>query len=424
MGDAELLNADGYTTLYNHDTVGKGPGGIQGYIKGKYAAPVAPNAHLNGFKRFATTEAGNTRNAFYAGKYAVASYEVDKPSGPFILGYAVDAHWAPPKNKPVVDPMTDFGPDANCPEPWKISLSAVPIGDGLTEVGGQATLTIDVYDRTGKNSHHSPLAECPELFNGTVSATFKQDFTGYARYEATVSNTKLAVAGQYRCLVSVEDNANSSSPAWLDLTAYQMIKLTVNQKPNEPPVASADAAKTVVNIMEDILFTDTSTDPDGYSDIVKWEWDLSYVEAQGFHNDHSGSWDIYHYSVAGVYQVQLRVTDSASHTDMLDTPITITVNYINLPPNVKAKADKLKIPAGGTVQFTDQSTDPDGPADMVKWEWDFSYWADDGFNVDSSLKNPTHQFNTAGLYVVMLKVTDTADNVGWLFPYPINITVQ
>jgi len=53
------------------------------------------------------------------------TYEIVMPSGPFIMGYAVDASWATAINKPITDPMEDFPLEANCPEPWKISVSKV-----------------------------------------------------------------------------------------------------------------------------------------------------------------------------------------------------------------------------------------------------------------------------------------------------------
>jgi len=131
LGDGELVNADGYTTLYNPDTLGSGPGGLQGYLKGKFASATYPNAHLNGYKRHISPGAANTRNAFYAGDSILETYGIAMPSGPFIFGYAVDASWARPVSKPVDDPMTDSGPEANCREPGKTEPFACPIGEAL-----------------------------------------------------------------------------------------------------------------------------------------------------------------------------------------------------------------------------------------------------------------------------------------------------
>ncbi|MFH1676303.1 MAG: hypothetical protein ABIC40_04685 [bacterium] len=223
LGDGELLNAEGYTTLYNPSTIDHGP--LEGYLKGKYATLTTPNATLNGFKRFVSDDPANTRNAFYAGDEITATFQVKMPK-PFIFGYAIDASWAPPNNKPVTDPMTDFGPEANCPEPWKIEVGN--LGPGLTDNGGTTILQINVYDRGGKESHSAPVVECPELFDGSIACEFENENPDYSVWRATISNDKLAAIGNYRCLVSVEDNENDPvGKPWTDLTAYLPVNVPV-----------------------------------------------------------------------------------------------------------------------------------------------------------------------------------------------------
>ena len=228
MGDGEIVNADGYTTLYNPTIVGHG---FEGYMKGKLATATAPGATLNGYKRFVSEDPANIRNAFYAGDEVVATYRVyvPDPPNPWVFGYAIDACWAPPIDKPVDDPMTDFSVEANCPEAWRISVSDVPIGDGLTPSGGQVSVVIDVFDWQGKDDAHPPLVECPELFEGQVEAIWTEDGSGYARYEALVENVHLASADTYLCLVRKEAAENDPSKLWLDLAAHQLHELRVSQ---------------------------------------------------------------------------------------------------------------------------------------------------------------------------------------------------
>jgi hypothetical protein len=233
LGDGELVNSDGYTTLYNLTTIGGGPGGLQGYFKGKLASMIPPNALLNGFGRFRSDDPANTRNAFYAGDAATVTYEIDMPDGPFVFGYAVDASWAPPISKPVDDPMTDFGPEANCEEAWKIEVQ--DMGPGLNPAGGSTELQIDVYDWQGKDEVHPILVECPELFDGEAEATWASDEVGFTRYKAAVANSKLAGTGTYLCLVRKEAQENDpTGKPWLDLTAYQTLAIEVAEPPLNP----------------------------------------------------------------------------------------------------------------------------------------------------------------------------------------------
>jgi len=229
-GEGELVNADGFTTLYNGETIGKGHGGIEGYQKGIMASATTPTAKLNGYKRYNSPEPGNVRNAFYGGATSTRTYNIALPNEPLVIGYAVDACWMPGVKQPVQDPMIDFPPNANCPEPWNVVVTDAPIGQGLTNQGGQTKLKIKVYDRQGKDSHTPPSIECPELWNGLVTGTWVSngmDPDDYSYYEVIVGNPKYAAAGTYKCLVSVEDEENATSPPWLDLTAYQVHDLAV-----------------------------------------------------------------------------------------------------------------------------------------------------------------------------------------------------
>jgi hypothetical protein len=221
QGDGELINADGYTTLYNFTTKGFGPGGLQGYLKGKFATIEMPDARLNGFKVFESSDPANTRNAFYSGDTITQIYDIDMPDGQFVFGYAVDASWAPPIIKPVTDPMTDFPPEANCYEPYRINVTVK--SDTLTDQAGILTLSIAVLDHQDPTSYAKPVIECPEIFD-TPPVVFD---LGAGNFEVSIQNVKKAPAGKYPLLISVEDNQNAGSPSWVDLTGYQVYKINV-----------------------------------------------------------------------------------------------------------------------------------------------------------------------------------------------------
>jgi len=275
QGQGELVNADGYTTLYNPNTWGAGPGGLQGYIQGTRATIPYPNTTLNGFKRHSSSVPGNTRNAFYAGDSITRVYEIFKPSGAFILGYAVDACWVPATTKPVTDPITDFPPEANCPEPWRIEITEHPVDLGLTSQGGETVLTIDVYDYQGKLSHYVPTLECPEIFDGLIYAVYKSTASGYARFEATVSNGKLAPNGLYKCLVAVRDLEDETAPEWLNLTAYNIIELGVGAQapPNVTGFQASDGDPSLPNRRIELTW-DALSDTVEFYDIERldYEW--------------------------------------------------------------------------------------------------------------------------------------------------------
>ncbi len=318
MGDGQVVNPDGYTTLYTPDTAGSGPGGLQGYIPGNLATPTTPDATLNAYKRFNSDYPSNTRNALYAGDIVTVQYEVDMPDSGWTFGYAVDASWAPAETLPIIDPMTDFGPEANCPEPYKLNYFLADIGAGMTIAGGTVKLSVFVYDWQGMDTHGVPVIECPGIFFGTKEMAFITEGDGFAQYDIYIENNVNAEPGDYWTLISVEDNDNATSPEWLDLTAYRILILTVHET---DPVAIAACDKMSVLTDVDVNFMDDgSYDPDG-GDLVTYEWDW---ENDGTF-DETGT-DVSHsWGTAGTYQVQLRVTDDESDTDTLDIPLEIKV---------------------------------------------------------------------------------------------------
>ncbi len=228
LGDGAVLNPDGYTALYNGSTITAPVGDLQKYFQGKLATWMVPDSDINGYKYFITDDPLNNRNAFYAGSWDVQTFSLQLPAGSFVIGYAVDANWWPPIETPVDDPLTDFDIDANCPEPWKVVVTEQKIGYGLRTTGGLTRLLIDVYDWQGKLTHHAPLIECPELFDGVLTGTWVSNEADYTRFEKTVSNYNHTSVGNYICLIGVEAIENNPYEApWLDLRAYQTYNLEV-----------------------------------------------------------------------------------------------------------------------------------------------------------------------------------------------------
>ena len=324
LGDGELLNPDGYTSLYNASTFGSAPGPYTGYYEGNFSTPTMPDGDVNGYIRHISDDPSNTRNAFFAGDSDVSPYHLKIPSGPFVLGYAVDANWAPPISSPVEDPMQDFGLNANSPEPWKLDAYENPGGDGLTTGGGSTIISVKVYDWEGKTTYGSPRIECPELFSTPVSASWVVDNFDYSIFDAYIGNPNHAPAGEYLLLVSVEANENDPDlQPWMDLTAYQFctVEVTGGEPGDYDPIAIAESDTDSQYIGNPITFDGSdSYDPDG-GDIVKYEWQwqsgMEFLEGTAI-QDHA-------YTNQGTFEVQLRVTDDDGQTDLLDQPLEITI---------------------------------------------------------------------------------------------------
>jgi len=128
-GDAELMNPDGYTTIwapddryqhYDYDLEKGYP--IFGYYQGRMASGEDLGT-INGFKRYHSNE---NRHMFEVARTVTRTFVIRPPAqGPIKASYAVYAHWAPPLVYPVANPATDFGPEANSPLPYEFWIEQI-----------------------------------------------------------------------------------------------------------------------------------------------------------------------------------------------------------------------------------------------------------------------------------------------------------
>lgn len=426
LGNPELMNADGYTTMYRPETYGSGPDGLQGYQEGDLATQALPTGTLNAFIRYRTQDINNTRYAFYAGDEVTRSYVIRMPDGPLYFGYAVDACWVPPTVSPVTEPMTDFPPDANCSEAFDINIEHDPIGKGLTELGGQAQVFIGISDWQGATTIKNVRIECPELFDGTRTAVFMNAQAYLADYAVIIQNENQAPEGTYRLLVSVEDKDNDQSPEWLDFIAYQIYEIEVIYNGHDPVAgAETDPDPPVVSPGDFVHFYDASTDPEGEMNIVEWKWDFDYNEVDGFEVMSEDQDPQFKYDTQGIFYVQLVVTDAQGNSDELDEPIKITVGDClgNHAPVAAGHIEPSDLDPGIVFEFFDDSYDEDGASDIISWEWDLNYHVDVGFTPDKNASHFIYEYQIPGEYLVMLRVTDKCGETDFI-DEPLQVTVD
>lgn len=82
--------------------------------------------------------------------------------------------------------------------------------------------------------------------------------------------------------------------------------------------------------------------------------------------------------------------------------ITVGTGPANQPPVAKFSFSPASPKVDETITFKDESTDPDGLADIVAWEWNF------GDGTKSNERNPTKKYSQKKIYTVTLVVTDKA----------------
>ncbi len=193
------------------------------------------------------------------------------------------------------------------------------------------------------------------------------------------SNTthRFKSAGYYTVTLHVTDNLGGKNTAIKNITVL-----------NIPPTASFTINPMNPTDVEEVSFTDTSTDSDGT--IVSWMWDFgdneTSTEQHPFHQ----------FPDDGQYTVVLMVKDNHGASSNYSTVVPVS----NVPPIADFSFTYSNITAltNQPISFHDASTDPDG--DIVSREWTFG----DGSN--TSEKYPAHTYKQKGTYTVTLTITD------------------
>ena len=190
-----------------------------------------------------------------------------------------------------------------------------------------------------------------------------------------------STAGIYTVNLTVTDNDGD--------TDKDTAIVTVTDLQNQPPVSDAGLDHTAT-VGETVMFDGSnSSDPDGTIVSYYWEFDDG--------NTSTAESPTNVYSTAGIYTVNLTVTDNDGDTDK-DTAIVTVTDLQNQPPVSDAGLDHTAT-VGETVMFDgSNSSDPDGT--IVSYYWEF----DDGNT--STAESPTNVYSTAGIYTVNLTVTD------------------
>ncbi len=135
-----------------------------------------------------------------------------------------------------------------------------------------------------------------------------------------------------------------------------------------------------------ISFTDTSNDSDG--SIVSWLWDFGDGNSSHLRNP------VHQYGDDGFFTVMLTITDNNNSKNFTTQQLLIS----NVGPTAQFHVSTDQTTPGKTIEFTDESTDPDGSIET--WYWEF------GDGSTSFLRNPSHEYDTFGTFQVNLTVND------------------
>jgi PKD repeat protein len=270
----------------------------------------------------------------------------------------------------------------------------IPSPAGLNEASLVVVATPKI--NKGVNASNVPsvstgIAPLTVNFNGTGSTaakpitTYEWDFTNDGTVDATgpTAFTTYNTPGTYQSRLRIVDSDGDSDTS--------IVTITVNEPPNEVPVAAIGSSGTGGQAPYTVNFDGTgSSDPDG--SIVSYAWD--------FGNDRTATTPTGSatYTQPGTYTVTLTVTDNRGATGTATRQIVVT-GAPNIPPNAVIRT----VSVAGTIPLTvnlsgANSTDPDGT--IASYAWDLG----NGQTGTGSAIQAT--YTEAGSYTVTLTVTD------------------
>jgi len=151
------------------------------------------------------------------------------------------------------------------------------------------------------------------------------------------------------------------------------------------PAANFEASETVLIEGESTTFTDMSTgDPDS------WEWTFEGGEPGSFSGQNPPEIT---YMASGSYDVTLTVSNEVGENTLVREDYIV----VGLPPVADFEADVTTLLEGGSVSFSDLSSN-----EPTSWFWEF----DGGTPATSNSPNPVVTYEDFGVYNVTLEASN------------------
>lgn len=340
-----------------------------------YQAP----AYYQCYATYVPSQATLWGNAYTAG-YALIDANVNTTTG-------LVSNWSDHTGSPnTCNGANEYGWDA-CRNPWRMATDVMWHDDA----NAKAILEdLAAYiDGVGASNIAGPVAQSGgtgSYHNATFVSTFAAGLVG------APSGYQSLLNAMYTETVNTTDNL----PAYFGntLRVLSLFVMTGNfWKPcngNACPVADLMASPTS-GTAPLLVSVDASNSTDVDGDGLSYAWDF------GDANNGVGAMTSHTYTSAGNYTLRLQVSDG---TCTRTETTTITV-YSGTPqaPVAIASADITDAPSGTTINF-DGSASYDLNGDNLTYTWDF------GDGQMGTGANPSHAYDTDGIYTVTLTVND------------------
>jgi WD40 repeat protein/uncharacterized caspase-like protein len=219
--------------------------------------------------------------------------------------------------------------------------------------------------------------------------SYAWDWESDGTYDATSSvataEQTFSASGSHRVTLRVTDDKGATAE----------VTKTIGIGVRQTPQASFSFAPSQPSIVDEVRFTDASTDPDGQ--VSSWSWEFGDGTTSTDRNP------THTYSRKSSFTVKLTVTDNDGLTGTKSRTLTV----VNLSPDASFTFEPQAPVLGQTVRF-DASTSTDRDGTLSSYAWDFN---GDG-KTDATGMEATWTFVDAKTYTVTLSVADSDGATG------------
>lgn len=233
-----------------------------------------------------------------------------------------------------------------------------------TPVSGEAPLTVLFADHSDAGS--------------TNITDWQWDFGDGATSLLRNPSHVYAAPGTYTVSLTVTTSVGTH-------TALRRDYIKVVEKP------AAEFTATPVNGGAPLAVSFADTSVPGSNPITAWEW--NFGDRTPLNTEQN---PVHAYTAPGVYTVSLTVTTAAGN----DRETKVQFVVVSGTPVADFTPSRVSGVAPLAVSFTDTSAV--GTATVLSWAWDFG---DGGLSTE---QNPSHTYQTSGVYAVSLKIVTTA----------------
>jgi YVTN family beta-propeller protein len=252
----------------------------------------------------------------------------------------------------------------------------------------------NVYVANNGNNNVSVINTATNTVSAIVSVGIWPD-----EVAVTPDGTKVYVTNIGSNNVSVIDTATNTITATVNVGNSPV---AFGQFISSPVIPTADfsGSPTTGNGPTTVKFTDKST---GLPTLREWLFgDGGYTTSQIPINP------VHTYENAGNYNVSLKVKNDWGINKVEKSKY---INITAFPPDAHFRINPTQGLVPLTVQFTDKTTGV-----PTSWYWDF------GDGTDSTLQNPVHSYNTAGIYTPILAASNNYGTSTKTSTVPITVT--